>query len=122
MTNNERIEIEIMGTKVAHKGYLKKQFNTYTFENTEGGPDRFAWDFEHRLEWCHIMEEKIKEKGWEEEYAEKLEDLLREKGFKMSLKENVRGSVLRQFFSFAHASPEDRVSAAIRMLDEMRGK
>jgi len=99
-TPNERIEIEIMGLKEVGRSKFSK-----SFENPHGGSNIYARDFEHRLEWCHLMEEKIKEKGWDT-------------GYWVALSEIVSGSK----FDLIHASAAQRTEAAIRMLDEMRGK
>lgn len=112
MTPNERIakeltgwEPEIINTNCPDemRGCLVRHY-----KNSE--PPRF----DESLDACHLMEEKIKEKGWEENYIKALESVL-----------NLPDTVMltsEDYFKLRHASPLQLTTAAIRMLDEMMGE
>lgn len=92
MTNNERIARELFGWSEKDR-----PFELY---------DVF-------LDAAYLMEEKIKEKGWGEEYAKNLIAVIRPDG------EHLRADIWDCiFFDLFHATPAQRVEAAIRMLDE----
>ena len=86
MTNNERIAKEVMGQK----------FETYA-------------NYSGDLNLCHLMEDKIKEKGWENGYIDELEYVT---GASVDM------GIYDDRWRVIHAPPAQRVEAAIRMLDE----
>lgn len=102
MTPNERIANEIMGWKEVGMGY---------FQYSNSPLDAKFPSFDLNLNECHLMEEKIKEKGWDGKYFHALT---------LVIAPSLNSGRGTEIFKLVHASAKERTEAAMRMLDEMK--
>jgi hypothetical protein len=105
MTNNDRIMKEILGFSFDEKTGM-------FFDDKLDPKDQELFtgtNFEEDLEACHLMEDFIEKNG--EEWMECYIDYLHE---------TISPPLINQMFYFIHAKPIQKVTAAIKMLDEMK--